>query len=399
MFVPRPRSSTSLILHLFALITLTFFTIAEIGCAGGTKSSGGSGGSGGGGTGGGGTGGGGDNSSPQQFVYISTGSTNTAGFVLNNDGSLTSVSGSPFAVGGSNLAALPAGKFVFSLGGTSPSNNAVNTDAIGSNGALSVSSSLADSTFSGPVQINPDGSTLYVGSISASQDNPGIKVYAIQSNGSLQFTTAVINQNAGRLSFLSDGSYAYAAYCFHLAADIQGFNTANGGLTVVGNNVPNPVGMGECPNTVSLTPAGAMLAAAWSDADNVGPIDNLITLYNVTSSHGLSVIGFSFPASGAGVDSVFDQSGKFFIVAQDNGIGVYQVTSTSVSEVSGSPFTNGTSFKRIALSPSGNFVVAISSQSNQVFVFSLNSSTGALTPVSGSPQSVTTPTDLTIVQQ
>ena len=391
MSVPRPRSSwySSLIV----IITLTLLTLAQIGCAGGTKSSGSSsGGSGGGG----GTGGGGNNPSAQQFVYVSNGANNTSGYVLNTDGSLTAVSGSPFSVGGSNLAADPKGKFLFSLGGTSASNEAVNTDTISSTGSLKVASTVTDSTFAGPVQINPDGNTLYVGSVSATQDNPGIKVYSIQPGGSLQFTTAIVDQNAGRLSFLSDGSYAYAAYCFHLDVEIQGFNTANGGLTVVNNGVPNPGSMGECPNTVALTPSGNMLAVAWSDADNVGPIDNLLTLYSVSSSHSLTPIGNSFPASGAGVDSVFDPSGKFFIVAQDNGIGVYQVSQNSATEVPGSPFANGASFNRLTISPAGNFVVAISSKSNQVFVFNLNSSTGALTEASGSPQSVTTPTDLAI---
>ena len=393
MSVPGPHSSWQSFLAI--LIALTLFTLPEIGCAGGTKSSGGS-------TTGGSTGGGGNNNpTGQQFLYIAEGGNSTSAYTLGSDGSLTAISGSPFSVGGASLAADSNGKFLFSLGGTSPSTETVNTDTVNSSGALAVTSSLSDATFAGPVQINPNGNTLYVDSVSASQDNPGIKVYSIQSNGSLQFSTAVINQNAGRFTFLSDGSYAYAAYCYHLAADIQGFNTASGGLTVVSNNVPNPGNpFGECPNTVALTPSGTMLAAAWSDADNVGPIDNLITLYTVDpSSHALTPVSTpSFPASGAGVDSVFDSSGKFFIVAQDNGIGVYQVSQTSVTEVAGSPFANGTNFTRVALSPAGGFVVAISSQSQQVFVFSLNSSTGALTLASGSPQSVTTPADLAIAQ-
>lgn len=408
MALPRSHSSHSK-LSVSALFVLIVFAIAGLGCGSGTKSTGPSGGggsggggtgggTGGGGTGGGGTGGSGNNSSAQQFVYLTNGTPSITGFVLNIDGSLAAISGSPFAVGGTNLAALPNGKFVFSLGGTTPTNNAVNTGSIGPNGSLSISSTLADSV-SGPVQINPDGGTLYVGSISASADNPGIRVYSIQSNGTLQFTNAVINQNARRFSFLSDGTYAYAAYCFHLAADIQGFNTANGALTTVTNNVPQPAAMGECPNTVALTPKGNMLAAAWSDADNVGPIDNLITLYSVSSSHALSMVGTSFPASGAGVDSVFDPSGIFFIVAQDNGIGVYRMGANSVTEVPQSPFAAGTNFSRVALSPSGNFALAISSAANQVFVFTLNSSTGALTMAPGSPQSVTSPMDIAVVEQ
>jgi 6-phosphogluconolactonase (cycloisomerase 2 family) len=126
----------------------------------------------------------------------------------------------------------------------------------------------------------------------------------------------------------------------------------------------------------------------------------VIALYSIDpASHQLtSVSGSPFPASGAGVDAVFDPSGTFVIVAQDNGIGVYQVSSSSITEVPGSPFSGGTSFSRLTVAPSGGFVIGLSQQSQQAFVFTLNSSTGALTVAPGSPLSSTTPSDLAIVQ-
>lgn len=380
----------------FLLIAMFSLFVFALSCGGGTKSSGSSGtGGGGGGTGGG------NNSSAQEFLYITNGDNSTSAYVLNSNGSLTAVSGLPFSVGGSSLAPDPNGKFLFSLGGTSPSATAVNTDSIGANGAPAVSSTVSDSTLTPPVQMNPNGSTLYVGSIDVSTDSGGFKVYTVQSDGSLQFAAGVISQNARRFAFLSDGSFAYAASCYHFAADIQGFNTSSTATTATSEHVTQVGSSTECPNTVAVTPSGNALAAAWANGDNVGAADNLITLYTISSSsHSLTPAGNpSFPASGVAADSIFDSTGKFFIVAQDDGLAVYQVSQNSVSEIAGSPFAGGTNFNRVVLASSGGFVIAISSQSQQVYVFTLNSMTGALTEASGSPESVTSPTDVAAVEQ
>ena len=89
---------------------------------------------------------------------------------------------------------------------------------------------------------------------------------------------------------------------------------------------------------------------------------------------GFDVADVGHPAA----DAVFDASGKFLVVAQDNGIGVYQVTQNFLSEVAGSPFASGTSFTRLKFSPTGRALIAIGEQSQQLFVFTLNGATGAL---------------------
>jgi hypothetical protein len=184
------------------------------------------------------------------------------------------------------------------------------------------------------------------------------KIYSVQSDGSLQFANGIIDQNGSRLAFTSDGSYAYSAYCYHLAANIEQFTTANNTLTPTTLQVTQVGSNTECPNAVAVSSSGNMLAAPWSDADNVGPVDDLITVYTIDpSTHGLTPIsGSPFPASGAGVDAVFDPSGKFILVAQNDGVAVYQVGQSSLTEVSGSPFASGTNFTRIQFSPNGAFV-------------------------------------------
>jgi DNA-binding beta-propeller fold protein YncE len=84
-----------------------------------------------------------------------------------------------------------------------------------------------------------------------------------------------------------------------------------------------------------------------------------------------------------------DSSGKFLFVANrlSNNISAYSVDSTTgaLTPVSGSPFAAGTDPYSLALDRLGNFLYAANQGSNNVSAFSINGSTGVLTPVNGSP--------------
>ena len=377
------RTGGSWLFGLTLLVTLSFAAFTESGCSSSSKTSTSTSAT----------------TGSSQFLYVSSNSANTtSAWAINSDASLTAVSGSPFPGGGFSVAADPKAQFLFTVGGTSLANPTLDTETIAANGSLVVASSISDNTLTGPISVNPSGSTLYVSSISAVQGNPGWKIYSIQSDGSLQFASAVISQVAGRLAFSADGSFAYSTSCYHLTQSIELFATANNALTGTSDPVPQVGSFGECPNAVAVSASGSMAAVPWSDADNVGPVDNLIAIYTIDSStHALTPIsGSPFPASGAGVDIAFDPSGKFVVVAQDNGIGVYQVGQSSVTEVSGSPFISGTNISRVQFSPNGAFVAAASNSAGQLYAFSFNSSTGALTAGPGSPVAVASPDDLTI---
>ncbi|HEX3352849.1 MAG TPA: beta-propeller fold lactonase family protein [Terriglobales bacterium] len=331
-------------------------------------------------------------------MYVGNQQQNTvSAYLINKDGSLTQEPGSPFALGGNSLIADPNGQVLFSTGLIS---NAIqlNTDGINQDGSLKVSSTVTDDTLDDVRATNPAGTYLYVSSVSAAQENWGWKVYSISSDGSLQFVDGLIDQDAGRLVFTPDGSTAFAAYCYQLLPNIERFTVGSDGmLTNTGNQINLPVNYGECPNAVTLTPAGSMLAAPWSDSSGLGGVENFITLFNVDpTTHELSsTSGSTFPASGAGLDAVFDPSGKFLIAAQDNGIGVYQVVQNSLTEIHGSPF-GGVEMDRVMFTPSGSFLVALSDATQQIFVFAFDQSTGALTPAPGTPVSTPSPTDLAI---
>ena len=364
----------------------------------GTTGGSGSGSSGGSGSGGSGGSGGGASSAKQQYLYVSNQGPNTvSAFTIKSDGSLSAVSGSPFAVGGPNVAAAPNQNFLFSFA------PGLQTDTINSDGSLKATSSISDTNLTGGISIDPAGTFLYIASMEVVPANPGWKIYAIQPDGSLKFVNGVENNTAGRLVFTSDGTFAYSAYCYHLDAEILQINVAaNGNLTVSNASIPQVGGFGECPNAVALSPSGKTVGVPYSNAaQGAGAtVDNQLGVYNADPmTHALSPIPNSpFKASGAGVDATFDPSGTFLLVAQDNGVGVYQIAQNSATEITGSPFGGGT-LERVMFSPSGAFVVATSREAGQVFVFSFDASSGRLTMAPGSPNSTTNPSDLAMVQR
>ncbi len=107
--------------------------------------------------------------------------------------------------------------------------------------------------------------------------------------------------------------------------------------------------------------------------------------------------GALVPTTGAvnscfGADGVvFDPSGRFVLVTSSAGGDLVCVQSSdpetgALTPVPGSPFaTGGSSARRLAMDPSGQFVFVANYQSNNVSAFSFGLDTGAVTAVPGSP--------------
>lgn len=363
-----------------AITALAFLVFGELGC--------------------GGFDGGGNSGNSRPLIYVGNPEANTvSGYRLKADGSLAAVPGSPFALGGITLVGDTNRKALFSLQLGADAIH-LNTNRINPDGSLKISASITDDSLAGVKAINPAGTALYVSSINAAENNRGWKVYSIQADASLKFVDGLIDQTAGRLVFTPEGSTAFSASCSHLLPNIEKFAVAsNGMLTNARSQIATPVAFGECPNAVALAPRGNMLAAPWSDAISPDPAEDFITLFNVDpGTHELvPPAGSVFPASGAGQDITFDPSGKFLVTAQENGIGIYEV-GNSFTEIKGSPF-GGVAVHRVIFTPSGAFLVAVSRALGQIFVFSFDSSSGAITIAPGSPVSTSSPYDLAIILQ
>ena len=102
------------------------------------------------------------------------------------------------------------------------------------------------------------------------------------------------------------------------------------------------------------------------------------------------ISGSTLPIQGSSACTLsMDPTGKFLYIATSAGVSAFTVNSATgaLSSVPGSPFSDGSVLRESAIDPSGKFLYAISNNttSNTISVFSINSSSGALVPVVGSP--------------
>ncbi|MGA9945043.1 MAG: beta-propeller fold lactonase family protein [Candidatus Cybelea sp.] len=123
---------------------------------------------------------------------------------------------------------------------------------------------------------------------------------------------------------------------------------------------------------------------------NTGDIDT----YAIDAKSGaLKSLGLTATVAGGGTQPVtIDPTGKFAYVADYGSNDVYaftiDATSGKLTPVSGSPFAAGTEPDGATTDPKGKFVYVANFGSDNVYGYAINSSTGALTPVKGSPFTV-----------
>src|SRR5437870_8121278 len=121
---------------------------------------------------------------------------------------------------------------------------------------------------------------------------------------------------------------------------------------------------------------------------------SLVRVFNIDNSNGRlkEVTGSPFPVDASGPRGlVTDVGGKFLFVADfnSNEISVFNIGSNgALTRVTGSPFfVGGSSPAFLLLHPSGNFLYTsnLNSPTGAISAFSINATTGALTQISGSP--------------
>jgi 6-phosphogluconolactonase (cycloisomerase 2 family) len=144
---------------------------------------------------------------------------------------------------------------------------------------------------------------------------------------------------------------------------------------------------------LTIHPSGAFLYAVNSAANtNVSSV----TAYAINSSTGAltSITGSPF-ATGSGAQSVaLDPVGKFLYVGNnpDGTVSAYTINQSTgaLTGVAGSPFDTGAgagqkSTYSVNVDPSGAFLYALNGTQGNVSAFTINSVSGALTPVAGGP--------------
>ena len=279
-------------------------------------------------------------------------------FSVSSNGSVSEIAGSPFSMPGfivGGVAIDPAGKFLFS---TDPAFDRITPYTIGTTGTLTIS----NATFStGPVGSSPKGVAT----------DPSSKFLYAANQGGNSIAAFTIDSTTGNLTAISGSPFA----------------------TSVGMPIP-----------IVMHPSGNFL---YTGLTQVGGIDGFSINGQtgaLTKMSGSPFLPQPLPCV-ASCSLALTPSGKFLytVTNKNNGdavISAYAVDSTTgvLTQVQGSPFaTPPPPSPQSGKSPCGpqnpayvdlsGTLLYVSCANPAVMVFSINPSTGAVTPVTGDPNS------------
>jgi len=252
-------------------------------------------------------------------------------------GGLTSVTGSPFAIGGAgggSLALDSSGKYLYS-----PYQDGV--AAFSFNSSTGALSPLANSPFT-------DGSSPFAG--------------AVDPSGKFFYTTG---------STVQTGFSVYA------------LNSGTGALTpVAGSPFVTPLSTG--PYNLVVVPAGGTVYATV-------PSNNAVLGMSIDPVSGTpsSVAGSPFSAVDTDMFLGLSPTGKFLYTCNEgNGtISAFSVDSASgsLTPIAGTPFGFSNCGATVTVDPSGKYLYAANPGGDSITAFSIDSTTGVLTMLNGSP--------------
>ena len=318
--------------------------------------------------------------------------------------------------------ALAAGNMPFAIAVT-PSLNALFVDnnasdtisafTINSDGSLTPASGTAVKTGSMPtgMAIDPGGKFLFV----ANQGSSNLSVYSINGTSLTEvsgspFSTIVAGTTVATLpsavAVSASGNFLYVANDF--TGTVSAFKIgSSGGLIALG---PSPYSVGIAPSGLGIPPGGAFLYVANTGSNDVSAFaicDKVVTTCaNPNSPDGTltPVAGSPFSAGLGPVAIAADPSFNFLYVldkqssqlseyAYAPGSGVLSPLSTPAVSTGLTPFsfviiagTTGTNLGNTLTNPT-DFVYVANNGASTVSAFSLNTTTGILTPL-GQPTTI-----------
>lgn len=245
------------------------------------------------------------------------------------------------------------------------------------------------------IAVNPAVTFLYTDDIS----NAGIDAFSISSTGMLTaisgspfpMPSGWIPAQVDNIAIDPAGKFLYAP---DAASNVVVGFTIDGATGALAPMSGSPFPAGASPQQVAVTPSGKFLYASDGNDPQGG-----ISAYTIDASTGnlTSIAGSPFPTTtDGGPDGlVVDPSGKLLYAALPflNGIAAFTIDSSTgaLTSVAGSPFfpslTQGAFpfMYSIALSPNGKFLYAQAAIDTDIYGFTVDPSTGALTSMTGSP--------------
>jgi 6-phosphogluconolactonase (cycloisomerase 2 family) len=295
--------------------------------------------------------------------------------------------------GGNDLAVAANGNFVFSVPVASGSAYAVTIKTQPTSPSQTCVLANAAGTVGGAIVANVAVTcTIKPGRFAYGSGHTAIYCYAVNAVTGALAALAGSPCDTGILTGVAvdpSGRFAYATLGASNEVRAYTINGSTGFLSAISGSQLN--GGGSDPVDIVVDPSGQFVYMA-----NYGGSISAFTINSVTG--GLtSVSGSPFPTAPAlisgkipGANSVtVDPTGKFLYAAinQGNDISAYLINASTgaLSPITGSPFPAGSVPMAVRVDPSGRYAYVTNADSNNISAYSINSSTGALTPMAGSP--------------
>jgi 6-phosphogluconolactonase (cycloisomerase 2 family) len=307
-----------------------------------------------------------------------------------------------------SLAVFFAG-FILSCGGSSHHSSTPNHNAYvtlpangsvallhinGSTGALSLAAQTPQVQNTSPKGLALLPSKKFLYAVNAGADT--ISKFSVASDGSLALSGTPMPAGAGPDAAVIDpsGKYLLVTNNFSNNISVYSLDAGTGALSEVAGS---PFYANSDPSEILITPSGKFVYVT-------NPGIGMVTGF--TFSNGvLTYVPNTPAASGAGaIGLAVDSSGRYLYVtnASASNPGVSTIGNVSgfnidqntgaLTPILGSPFTvsQGNGPTALTVDPGGRFVYAVTSgTSYSVWCFAINTSNGQLTPVTNSPFSVT----------
>lgn len=162
--------------------------------------------------------------------------------------------------------------------------------------------------------------------------------------------------------------------------NVYQINSTNGTLTEVSGS---PFATGLEPEGMHVHPNGKFIYLATFSDDKVN-------VFEVSSSGTLTQVTGSPFATGDGPnDCAVHPTGKFLYVpsGNDGNVSAYAINESTgvLTEMPDSPYTAGSGSESAVINPSGDFLYILNGGADSISAYSIDQNTGALTPISGSP--------------
>jgi YVTN family beta-propeller protein len=246
------------------------------------------------------------------------------------------------------------------------------------------------------IAVDSAGNFAYVENASCSSGLGCVSIYAVNpTTGALESMgpqVSSLDYGGESVSVDPSGKFAYVANGgddFSSDGSVVSYtiNATTGALTSTGSIMGNCPGL--CvPESVAVDPSGK-----FAYVPNGGGESNGVAMYTINATTGALTSTGMIPVGGFAVSVAVHPSGKFAYAANGNNtpglagnVSMYTINATTGALTSIGTVAAGTIFGEpnpiaMAVDPTGSFAYVANSGSNDVSMYSINTTTGILTPV------------------